>query len=330
MPPTPQTESKIGDGHLPDVQRKDVPKDFTWSSEPEPHAVRRREILKKYPQIKELYKADPLSAVFGAVTVFLQCLMIYLSPSMSWPVLIFSSYFIGGFLIHSIVLGIHELSHDLWFDLKWKNMWFGYFMNVPLFFPFYRTFKRYHLDHHAFQGSDTKDTDIPSVHEGVYVTGKFLKFLFVCFSWLPYTFRPVLTYPKPIIAQEVYNLLINVAVDVFVLMTLGWKAWAYMVLCLVLGLGPHPMSGHFIAEHFEMVKGQETYSYYGPLNYLTYNVGYHNEHHDFPRVPGRFLPKIKEIAPEYYDMPSYSSWVKVMRDFVMYDHVNCFYRVKRP
>ncbi len=37
----------------------------------------------------------------------------------------------------------------------------------------------------------------------------------------------------------------------------------------------------FILEHYIFVEGYETYSYYGPLNYLTYNVGYHNERKNF-------------------------------------------------
>merc|ERR1712178_599697 len=91
--------SDIGSGHDRSIQRSDAPTEFTWSDEPEPHALRRREILKKYPQITKLYKPDPVSAIFGAVTVALQLIMIYLVSlySPSWLTITFLSYWVGGF-----------------------------------------------------------------------------------------------------------------------------------------------------------------------------------------------------------------------------------------
>ncbi|CAF2882586.1 unnamed protein product [Rotaria sp. Silwood2] len=112
---------------------------------------------------------------------------------------------------------------------------------------------------------------------------------------------------------------------------LGCKTALYCILSTILGLSIHPISGHFIAEHYVFKEGYETYSYYGPLNSITYNVGYHNEHHDFPNIPGRNLPKVQKIAPDYYDnLPCYTSWTKVLYDFVMNDNVGPWARVVRP
>lgn len=146
---------------------------------------------------------------------------------------------------------------------------------------------------------------------------------------MPYAFRPLMTRPKEIILDEIINWIICLTFDFSIGYFFGLQAMVYLALSTMLGLGLHPMSGHFVGEHYEIITGQETYSYYGPLNYLAYNVGYHNEHHDFPRVAGRLLPKIKEIAPEYYDMPSYSSWTKVLYDFIMNDNITAFARIKR-
>ena len=77
-------------------------------------------------------------------------------------------------------------------------------------------------------------------------------------------------------------------------------------------------------------KGYETYSYYGPLNWITFNVGYHNEHHDFPSVPGSRLPLVKKIAPEFYDdLPQHHSWIKVIYDFIFDPDMGHYARIKR-
>ena len=88
--------------------------------------------------------------------------------------------------------------------------------------------------------------------------------------------------------------------------------------------------GHFIAEHYVFEEGHETYSYYGSLNKVTWNVGYHNEHHDFPRVPGWKLPMVKAMAPEFYDcLPSHSSWTYALWRYATDPNLGPFSRVRR-
>jgi sphingolipid delta-4 desaturase len=63
---------------------------------------------------------------------------------------------------------------------------------------------------------------------------------------------------------------------------------------------------------------------------ISWNVGYHNEHHDFPRVPGWRLPQVKAIAPEFYEhLPQYDSYCKVMWNFVFDPKITPYSRVVR-
>jgi sphingolipid delta-4 desaturase len=111
---------------------------------------------------------------------------------------------------------------------------------------------------------------------------------------------------------------------------LGLQALLYLAFSTLLGMGLHPMAGHFVAEHYTFQRGQETYSYYGPLNWFSHNVGYHNEHHDFPFIPGCRLRQLRELAPEFYDpLPSHASWVKVIWCYIFDPAISPFSRVIR-
>jgi sphingolipid delta-4 desaturase len=112
---------------------------------------------------------------------------------------------------------------------------------------------------------------------------------------------------------------------------IGGTAFGYLLWSMLFGYGIHPVAGHFIHEHYLWREGQETYSYYGPLNALAWNIGYHNEHHDFPAIPGARLPELHRIASEVYGrLESHRSWIQVWWLFVRTPALGHHSRMVRP
>ncbi|XP_028716926.1 sphingolipid delta(4)-desaturase DES1-like [Peromyscus leucopus] len=306
--------------------------DFEWVDTDEPHAQRRREILAKYPEIKSLMKPDPNLIWIITLMVLVQLASFYLVKDLHWKWVIFWSYVFGSSIDHSMSLGIHEISHNFPFGhhrALW-NRWFGIFANLPLGVPYSISFKRYHMDHHRCLGVGGLDVGIPTNFEGWFFCTTFRKLAWVIFQPLFVIFRPLFINPKPITYLEIINAVAQITFDIIVYYVWGIKSLVYMLAASLLGMGLNPISGQFIADHCMFLQGHETNSYYGPLNLLTFNVGYHNEHHDFPNVPGKNLPLVRKIAAEYYDkLPHHDSWIKVLYDFVMDDTLSPYSRVKR-
>jgi len=154
-------------------------------------------------------------------------------------------------------------------------------------------------------------------------------------------------YRVPFTWVHYLNILVQFAFDYAMIYLLpGYftlNSFKYLLLSSFLAGSLHPTAGHFIAEHYvyetippeardpkNMIPVPETYSYYGPLNWVTYNVGLHNEHHDFPAVPWTRLPKLYEIAKEFYEpLPQHTSWVYVLWRFIFDPTVGMKCRVKR-
>jgi len=253
-----------------------------------------------------------------------------------WWLILILAYVVSGTLNHTLNLGNHELSHNLCFGPNQYghnyNEWLAVFSNLATGVPSAMSFKRFHRDHHKHQGEEGIDVDLATDVERLFFTNAPLKALWVFLHPYFYAFRPMILMGfahKPS-SRELLNYVIGVVFDIFIYKTLGGKSLFYLVGGTILGFGLHPVAAHAIAEHHEFIQGHETYSYYGILNYVNFNVGYHNEHHDFPNIPWSKLPEVRKIAPEFYNhLPHHTSYLRVLWDYIMNPAMGPHSRVKR-
>lgn len=187
------------------------------------------------------------------------------------------------------------------------------------------------MDHHKYQGVDGVDTDMPTKLEAYLFSSTPGKVLFSFFQILFYALRPVIVNPMPITGYHLLNIFHIFFVDALLYYFAGAGSVVYLIASTFLaGCGLHPCAAHFIAEHYVFTGDAETYSYYGILNLVCFNVGYHNEHHDFPNIPGSRLPLLRKMAAEYYDnLPYHESWPLVTWKFITDSRVSLWNRVKR-
>lgn len=304
--------------------------DFYWTNISQPHSKRRQEILNKYPEVRELFGPDIKLAVITILLVVVQIISSIIIPKLNFVWYILYAYFVGATITHALFLAIHEITHNLAFKKQLYNNWLALVANIPIVFPYAMSFKLYHTIHHKEQGKHKTDVDIPSELEVKVFRGIIGKFFWAVFQILFYAFRPMFIYPLKLKKWQIINIVFQLIVMVIYVLIFGWQGIVYLIVCDFIAGSLHPLAGHFISEHYVFYDGQETYSYYGPLNMLTFNVGYHNEHHDFPSIPGTRLPKLKKLAPEYYDSLYYhKSWLKVIFKFITDPTIGLYSRVKR-
>jgi sphingolipid 4-desaturase/C4-monooxygenase len=293
--------------------------DEPWEYSEEPHVIRRQAILKKYPEVKKLMGYDPTTAVIVSVEVIIQIIMCYLISDASLPTILITAYIVSATINHSLGSAIHEIGHNLAFGHKYPlaNRALGMLANLPMAIPMSVTYKKYHADHHRYLGHDTIDVDIPTAIETYLFRHPLTKMFWLLIHPIIHGLRPYFKNPIPMLQLEIVNFVVQLSFDAAIFFIFGGRSLGYLVLGTFFGLGFHPLAGHFISEHYLFTKGQATHSYYGPLNPILFNVGYHVEHHDFPYIPFTKLPELKRIAAEFYDpLPYHTSWVKVLWDFI--------------
>lgn len=307
--------------------------DYIHVDGPSYHIARKKEILKKYPEVIKLIGNYPLSALYIVLIVATQIMVAYALRGSPWWLILVISYLFGAFCNHALYVLIHECGHNLVFKSSTQNRVMGIICDLALGIPGAMGFRKYHMMHHRYLGEYNGDPDVVSHTEARLVGNSSLKkIIWITLFSLSQGLRPSRFKDVPLFDRWIFaNLFVVVAVDLLILSLFGTASLFYLLLSSFFALGLHPLGGRWIQEHYITREGQETYSYYGPLNYLTFNMGYHNEHHDLMSVPWVNLPKLKRIAPEYYDsLHSYQSWTKVLLNFITSTGYSPYERIVHP
>ena len=307
--------------------------DFTHSGKQEPHRMRTKQILQQHPEMRQLRGKNPktIFAILGIVAF--QVVMAWLVKDQSWWIVVGAAYLLGAFADHALFVMIHECAHHLLFKNRSANRWAGMIANLPQLFPSSISFERYHIKHHSFQGIHELDADLPNKWEAKLINNYFIgKVLWLLFYPIFQLFRiNRLKEIKPFDKWVAANFALQ-AIFIFVICWFwGTKAILFLLFSFFFSIGLHPLGARWIQEHY-LTSGeeQETHSYYGVLNTVAFNVGYHNEHHDFPSVPWNRLPQIRKNAGGFYNNLAYhTSWTKLFFRFLFDKEISLFSRVIR-
>ena len=266
------------------------------------------------------------------MAVALQLAIAALIRNQPWWLIVLTSFCVGAFASHALWVMIHESAHNLIFRKSWMNMMAGILANLPHVLPSSVSFQRYHLKHHTFQGVYDLDADLPSYWEARLIGGSALgkAVWLMLFPFFQVTRPPRLKEIRMMDSWVVLNIVIQLSANAMVYFILGPGALAYLLISFFFSVGLHPLGARWIQEHYLTDPPQETYSYYGPLNLVAFNVGYHNEHHDLPSIPWNRLPQIRKGAPELYDsLVSHTSWTRLLFRFLCDPHISLFSRQVR-
>lgn len=311
--------------------------DFFYTDQNQPHPERAKEMLSKYPEIRNLFGAEPRTIFVIFTIVFVQTTLAIIMGLAGfkeyWWLSLLTAYLFGAFFNHSTFVIIHEASHNAIFHKKILNRFASCLVDLVNIFPSSEGFRVYHIRHHAHQGDYEFDADLPYYKEARFVKNNtFFKAVWLLFFPLVQGLRPLrLKKIKMWNSWVLLNAVCTISYAVFMWNTFGSNSVFYLFLSFAFSIGLHPLGARWVQEHYTPEGNlQESFNYEGSLNTLSLYVGLHNEHHDFPAVAWSKLADIRKIAPEYYNtLEHHKSWFKLFFNFLFQDRYDLFSRVIR-
>jgi sphingolipid delta-4 desaturase len=319
----PAGEAPLLDGFLPTEPMR-------------PHPIRRRAILAAHPEVAKLIGYDRRTAAIVVAVVLGQTALAGVFGHLGlhyWWLLLIVAYGVGAFANHAMFVAIHDAVHNAICKTPVANKWFAIIADLPNTVPTAMGFRCYHLKHHSHLGDYDYDADLPGHWEARLVGNRwYAKALWLfSFAVIQVTRLGRLKGTVPMMGSWTWiNAGVIVLYDLAVLYFFGLAGFIYLFASFWFSVGLHPVGARWIQEHFTFDPQQETYDYYGILNVVALNIGYHNEHHDFPEIPWMRLPTLKRMAPEFYDhLKAHKSWAKLFFSFIFDPRYTLYSRVDR-
>ncbi len=277
------------------------------------HVLRHTRILAKHPEVRSLQGTYPLSQLFILALVALDVGVAWSVRHASWLTVLAVAFGLGAFIAHALGVLIHEGTHNLVARGTRANKLWMLVANLPLIAPAAIEFRAQHLLHHKFLGEvDGRDTQAPSRAEITFVGASPLRKL-ASFSLGRFFYR---ARPANHVPRDRF-LWLNWGAQLIATLVLFWlvgaKGLFFLGISGLLAFGPHPLGARRLSEHFAMRADQPSVSYYGILNRVAFDVGYHVEHHDFPAIPWPRLRSLRKVAREEYDgLFAFQSWTGLL------------------
>lgn len=277
------------------------------------HVLRHARIVAAHPEVRSLQGAYPLSQAFIVGLVAIDVGLAWTVRHASWLTVFLVAFGVGAFVAHALGVLIHECTHNLVAHGTRANKVWMLVANLPLVAPAAVEFRAQHLLHHKFLGEvDGRDTQAPARAEIAFTgTSSLRKLASFSLGRFFYRGRPANAVPRD--AFLILNWGVQLAATAALAWLVGGKGLTFLGVSGLLAFGPHPVGARRLSEHFAMREGQPTVSYYGILNGVAFDVGYHVEHHDFPAIAWPRLRALRKLAREEYEgLFAFRSWTGLL------------------
>jgi sphingolipid 4-desaturase/C4-monooxygenase len=318
-----------------------------------------RTLLRRHPEARALVGPDWRSALAIPVLLALHWGMAWAVADASLWVIFLAAFFFGQIVLHAAGALVHETAHRLVFRGRRAKLAFDLGLEVILgSFARQLTYQHEHVSsHHRYLGDYERDYE----HEDVCALlarrdyaaqrpagNRIVTLATLALHLLPFGFALAdLIVPRfyraatgrtpkdaqrrlrptqPTRQERAMFIGVSIGANLVLLAVFGPWAWLYHNWSLSIFLGKCGVTnlGQSLSEHEGSPAEHPTRSTYGPINWLLFNTGYHNEHHTLVSVAWTRLPALRAMAPDLFTAASPYGYARHW-----FEHVRADFRTSR-